>query len=90
MLKVKLRIKQNKAKQKVTVTCVAVATMQFLYGVCDHKAASDVGTGDLLLMLQAFHKHVQAYVSLGRGWSSNRFSSINLNDNLYASQSSIY
>ena len=47
MLMVKLMIKQEKAEQKVTVTCVTVATMQFLYGMYDYTAASDVGTGDL-------------------------------------------
>jgi len=74
----------------MTFTCVIVTTTKLVFGTCKCILDSDVGTGDLLLMLQAFHKHVQAYVSLGRGWSSNRFSSINLNDNLYASQSSIY
>ena len=50
--------KQDKAelwKQKITFTSVAVATTQFLFGMCDCIVDSNVGVGDCLLMLGILH-----------------------------------
>ena len=39
----------------MTVTSVAVATTKFLFGMCDGTVDSDVGTGNLLLLLEISH-----------------------------------
>ena len=40
---------------KVTVASVAAAKMKFLFGICNCKVDSDVGTGDILLVLGILH-----------------------------------
>ena len=64
------RIAQDKAefrKQKVTVTNVAVATMNFLFGMCFGTFESDIGTWDFSLMLGILplcgHSCVRSHVS---------------------------
>ena len=53
----------------MTVTCVAVVTAKFLFGMCNCTVDSDVGTGDFLLMLGIFHMcghvHMQLHMSQG-------------------------
>ena len=70
MSNVSFRIKQDKVeKQKVRVIRVAVATMKFLFGICDCTVDTDIGTGDFSLVLGILyvcgHVHVRSHVSPG-------------------------
>ena len=54
MSNVSFRIKQDRAEllqQKVTLISVAVATANFLFGMCNYTVDSDVGVGDFSLVL---------------------------------------
>ena len=46
--------------QKVTVTSVAFATTKFLFGMCDCTVHSDVGTGNVSLVLWILHVWTRA------------------------------
>jgi len=54
-------------KQKVTVTSVTVETAKFLFRTCKYTVKSDVGMGDILLVLEILHvcghTHEQLHVS---------------------------
>ena len=76
MLSVSFRTKEGKAewrKQKVTVTCLAVAIKKSLFGMCDCTIDSDVGTGNFSLVVGILqvcgHAHVRSHVSLGMNWT---------------------
>ena len=57
----------------MTVTSVAVATTQFLFGMCNCMVNNDVGTGEFSLVrgiLHGFgHAHVRSHVSQGMDWN---------------------
>ena len=72
MSNVSFRVKQDKAelwKQKVTVTCVAVATTKLLLGLCNCTVDRNIGTGDLKLVLGILqvcgYVHVWSHVPPG-------------------------
>ena len=55
----------------MTVPSVAVATMNFMFGMCNCSVDSDAGTGDFSLVLWILHVcgrvHMQSHVSLSMG-----------------------
>ena len=74
---VSFRTKQDKVelwKQMVTVTSIVVAIAKFLFGMCDCKVDSNVGTIDFSLVLRILYvcrlQHVPSHVSPGMDWFS--------------------
>ena len=59
----------------MTVTCVAVETTTFLFGMCHCTVDSDVGMGNFLLVLEILHlcghAHMRSHVFLGMDCSTD-------------------
>ena len=73
MSNVSFRTKQGKAemgKQKVTAASLAAVATMSLFGMCDCMVDSDIGMGDLLLVLGIMHVCGQRHVPPGMDWAA--------------------